>query len=217
MENSRLENCTPSKTGKTRYINKTKWSCTKFPVNANRERVISIPKVKTAFREGLNSLPLVPLYKIATGGPPIAAIIPNIPEKVPARSEFIEFLFTFQPKYEPSPALSTITPTEIDSKFGSNVVRNSKPIGPPITLPPIRNFMGFQLTFDFSLIKSLNAKGRPKRESSWGTKAGSIWTIIGDAMTAKPNPRTPWTDEEINNNSAIKNSSKIERSKGMFN
>ena len=179
--------------------------------------MISIPKVNTAFRDGLNSLPLVPLYKIATGGPPIAAIIPNIPEKVPASNELIEFLFTFQPKYEPSPALNTITPTEIDNKLGSKVVKNTKPIGPPITLPPIRNFIGFQLTLDFSLIKTLKAKGRPKRESSWGTKAGSIWTIIGDAMTAKPNPRTPWTDAEINNRSAIKISSKIERSKGMFN
>ena len=78
--------------------------------------MISIPKVNTAFRDGLNSLPLVPLYKIATGGPPIAAIIPNIPEKVPASNELIEFLFTFQQKYEPSPALNTITPTEIDNK-----------------------------------------------------------------------------------------------------
>ena len=179
--------------------------------------MISIPKVNTAFRDGLNSLPLVPLYKIATGGPPIAAIIPNIPEKVPASNELTEFLFTFQPKYEPSPALSTITPTEIDNKLGSRVVKNSNPIGPPITLPPMRNFIGFQLTLDFSLIKTLKAKGRPKRESSWGTKAGSIWTIIGDAMTAKPNPRTPWIDAETNNRSAMKISSKIERSKGMFN
>jgi hypothetical protein len=38
-----------------------------------------------------------------------------------------------------------------------------------------------------------------------------------EAITAKPNPSTPWTDAEINNKNAKKINSKIERSKGILN
>ena len=163
----------------------------KFPVKNSNERVITIPKVNTTFSEGRNSSPLVPLYKIATGGPPIAAIIPKIPERAPAVKEFVGFLFTFHPKKDPNPALSTITPTEIDNGLGSRVVRKYRPIGPPIIRPIIRNFIGFQSTFDFSLKKTLKANGKPSSASNWGTSEGLIWTTIGEAITAKPKPRTP--------------------------
>ena len=49
--------------------------------------MIIIPIINTLFNDGLNSSGSVSRYKRATGGPPIAAINPNIPEKVPAIKE----------------------------------------------------------------------------------------------------------------------------------
>lgn len=189
----------------------------KFPLKNNNERVMTIPKVNTAFKEGRNSSPLVPRYKIATGGPPIAAIIPKIPESVPAIKEFFGFLFTFHPKKDPNPALSTIKPTEMDKGLGSKVVKKYKPIGPPTNRPIIRNLTGSQFTFDFSRKKTLKAKGRPKSESNWGINKGFIWIIIGEAITANPKPRTPWTAAERNTRNPRKINSCRARSKGMVN
>lgn len=98
IENIEVEKRIPNKTGSINRRNSIKWSEYKFPVTNNNERVITIPKVKTALSDGLNSSPLVPLYNIATGGPPMAAIIPKMPESVPAVNEFMGFLFTFHPK-----------------------------------------------------------------------------------------------------------------------
>ena len=98
IEKIEVEKRIPNKTGIIKSKNRIKWSEYKFPVTTNKERVITIPKVKTALSDGLNSSPFVPLYSIATGGPPIAAIIPKTPESVPAVNEFIGFLFTFHPK-----------------------------------------------------------------------------------------------------------------------
>ena len=154
---------------------------------------------------------------MATGGPPIAAIIPKIPERVPAIREFFGFLFTFHPKKEPSPALSTINPTEIDRGLGSKVVKKYKPTGPPTIRPIIKNFTGCQLTFDFSLKKTLKARGKPNNESNWGINDGLIWKIMGEAITANPKPRTPWTAAEMKTrNPRNINSCKV-RSKGMVN
>ena len=41
--------------------------------------------------------------------------------------------------------------------------------------------------------------------------------MIGEAMTAKPKPRTPWTAEPIKSNSAIKITSNRVKSNGKFN
>ena len=98
IEKIEVEKRITNKTGIIKSKNRIKWSEYKFPVTTNKERVITIPKVKTALSDGLNSSPFVPLYSIATGGPPIAAIIPKMPESVPAVNEFVGFLFTFHPK-----------------------------------------------------------------------------------------------------------------------
>ena len=79
-----------------------------------RVSVISIPNVKTAFKDGLNSFPFVSLYNIAMGGPPTPAIIAKMPENIPALNEFLEFLSSVQPKYEARPANKTINPTVVD-------------------------------------------------------------------------------------------------------
>ena len=41
--------------------------------------------------------------------------------------------------------------------------------------------------------------------------------IIGEAITAKPKPRTPWIEELIKSNIAIKVTSKKVKSNGKFN
>ena len=46
---------------------------------------------------------------------------------------------------------------------------------------------------------------------------GSIWTIIGEAITAKPKPKTPWMAEPIKSNTAIKITSNRFKSNGKFN
>ena len=67
-------------------------------MNARRVRVITIPIVKTLLSEGLNSSGSEFLYNNATGGPPIAAIIPKTPDKVPAINELILVLLIVHPK-----------------------------------------------------------------------------------------------------------------------
>ena len=110
-----------------------------------------------------------------------------------------------------------MTPTAIDNGSGSRVVRKYRPIGPPIIRPTIKNFKGFQFTFDFSLKKTLKANGKPSSDNNWGTKEGLIWIMIGDAITAKPKPRTPWTAADIKTRNATNINSCRDRSKGMFN
>jgi len=41
--------------------------------------------------------------------------------------------------------------------------------------------------------------------------------MIGDAITAKPKPRTPWTAADIKTRNATNINSCRDRSKGMFN
>ena len=60
--------------------------------------MISIPIIKTLFNDGLNSSGSASRYRRAIGGPPIAAIIPKIPENVPAMKEFVLFLLITHPK-----------------------------------------------------------------------------------------------------------------------
>ena len=83
-----------------------------------------------------------------------------------------------------------------------------------MSLPQINGFTEPKSTLDFSLAKILIANGNPNSESSWGTKSGSIWTTIGEAITANPKPKTPWTEDPTNINEAIKIIWKSERSKG---
>ena len=45
----------------------------------------------------------------------MAAIIPKIPEKVPAKKEFKVFLFISQPKKEPAPCLLYTSPSPRDA------------------------------------------------------------------------------------------------------
>ncbi len=68
----------------------------------------------------------------------MAAIIPKIPEKVPAKNEFKVFLFISQPKKEPAPAMNTMSPTEIDKYCSDKFNNNRSPNGPPISRPIIK-------------------------------------------------------------------------------
>ena len=54
----------------------------------------------------------------------MAAIIPKMPEKVPAKKEFETFLFISQPKKDPAPAMKTMNPTEIDKYFSDKFNNN---------------------------------------------------------------------------------------------
>jgi len=81
----------------------------------------------------------------------MAAIIPKIPEKVPAKKEFKVFLFISQPKKEPAPAIKTIKPTEIDKYFSDKFSNNKSPTGPPTNRPNISGLTLDRLTSSFSL------------------------------------------------------------------
>ena len=81
----------------------------------------------------------------------MAAIIPKIPEKVPAKKEFKVFLFISHPKNEPAPAMKTISPTETDKYFSDKFNNNNSPIGPPINRPKISGFTLDRSTSSFSL------------------------------------------------------------------
>ena len=179
--------------------------------------MISIPIIKTLFNDGLNSSGSASRYRRAIGGPPIAAIIPKIPENVPATKELVLFLLITHPKKEASPAKKTITPTEIERYFSFNINKNNKPIGPPTNLPATKGLTELKSTLFLSLINTRIANGKPNRDKSWGTNRASICTTIGDAITANPNPSIPWTDDPIKINRAIKINSKRVRSKGRLN
>ena len=179
--------------------------------------VITIPIVKTLLSDGLNSSGSEFLNNNATGGPPIAAIIPKMPDNVPAINELSLDLFIVQPKYDATPAKKTIPPTEIDKYFSLRRNNKYKPKGPPNNRPQINGFKETKSTLDFSLMKILIANGNPNSESNCGTRSGSTWTTIGEAITANPNPKTPWTADPINISEAIKNIWKSVRSKGKIN
>ena len=80
----------------------------------------------------------------------MAAIIPKIPEKVPAKKEFKVFLLISQPKKEPAPAIKTISPPEIDKYFSDKFNNNKSPIGPPINRPRISGLTLDKSTSSFS-------------------------------------------------------------------
>jgi len=140
-----------------------------------------------------------------------------MPEKVPAKNEFSLFLFITQPKKEPKPATSTITPTAIDKYFSDKFKSSNRPIGPPTNLPTIRGLTFERSTLSFSLKNTLKAIGSPNKANNWGTRFGLIWTIIGDAITANPKPRTPCTAELTKRSKAIKITSKRVKSNGKLN
>ena len=150
LEKRVLETLSPIKTNGRKIIKSKKWSLSKLPLNNKSKRVITIPILKTLFRDGRNSWDLVFLYSNATGGPPIAATIPNTPEKVPARKELKIFLFITQPKKEPIPAMKTINPTAIDKYFSDRFKSKKSPIGPPTNLPIISGFTLERSTSSFS-------------------------------------------------------------------
>ena len=87
MEKRELENLIPANTNGMNRRKSIIWSNNKLPLKIKSDSVIKIPILNTLFSDGLNSCDLVFLYSKATGGPPIAAIIPKIPEKVPAIKE----------------------------------------------------------------------------------------------------------------------------------
>ena len=126
-------------------------------------------------------------------------------------------MFKVQPKKLASPAKSTMAPTLIDNNFSLRLINKIRPNGPPKILPRNRNLKGFQSTSFFSRWYILNAIGSPKRLSICGTNKGSINTKIGDAITANPNPKTPWTAAVENNKIEIKTISNRERSNGYVN
>jgi len=150
LENSELETLIPINTNGINIVNNKKWSHSKLPLSNKSESVITIPILKTLLREGRNSWDLVFLYSSATGGPPIAATIPNTPEKVPARKELKIFLFITQPKKEPTPAIKTINPTAIDKYFSDRFKSKKSPIGPPTNLPIMSGFTLEKSTSSFS-------------------------------------------------------------------
>ena len=116
--------------------------------------MISIPIIKTLFNDGLNSSGSESRYRRAIGGPPIAAIIPKIPENVPAMKELVLFLLITHPKKEAIPAKKTIKPTEIERYFSFNIDKNNKPIGPPTNLPATKGFTELKSTLFLSLINT---------------------------------------------------------------
>ena len=81
----------------------------------------------------------------------MAAIIPKIPEKEPAKKEFKVFLFISQPKKEPAPAIKTIKPTEIDKYFSDKFNNKKSPTGPPTNRPNISGLTLDRSTSSFSL------------------------------------------------------------------
>ena len=157
--------------------------------------MISIPIIKTLFNDGLNSSGSASRYRRAIGGPPIAAIIPKIPENVPAMKELVLFLLITHPKYDATPPMKTMNPTERDKYLVLKFSNSRVPIGPPTNLPSKRGLTSFRLTFSFSLKKTLIASGKASKESNCGTKSALIWTTIGEDITAKPKPKTPWIAE----------------------
>ena len=151
MKKRELENLIPANTNGMNRRKSIIWSNNKLPLKIKSDSVIKIPILNTLFSDGLNSCDLVFLYSKATGGPPIAAIIPKIPEKVPAKKEFTLFLFMTQPKKEPTPAINTIKPTEIERYLWGRFNRNKSPIGPPISRPNISGLTLEKSTWSFSL------------------------------------------------------------------
>ena len=131
--------------------------------------------------------------------------------------ELVLFLLITHPKKEASPAKKTIRPTEIERYFSFNIDKKSKPIGPPTNLPATKGLTELKLTLFLSLLNTRIANGKPSSDKSWGTSSGSICTTMGDAITAKPNPRMPWTDDPTKINKAMKINSKRVRSKGRLN
>ena len=207
LVNNLEERLIPSSEGIIIYTNIYKWSWYIRPSINKRVSVISIPNVKTALRDGLNSFPFVSLYRIATGGPPTPAIIAKIPENIPALNELLEFLSRVHPKYEARPANNTMEPIVVDKILCSKYIKQSNPKGPPTTLPINRYFIGDQVTSSLSLTNILIVNGSANKLSRAGTRAGSIWTRIGEEITAKPYPRSPWMDAATNNRIPIKTNS----------
>lgn len=117
--------------------------------------------------------------------------MPKIPEKVPAKNELVLFLFITHPKYDATPPIKTINPTERDKYLVLKFSNNKVPIGPPTNLPSSRGLTSFRFTFSFSLIKTRIANGKASKDSNWGTNSALIWTTIGEDITANPKPKTP--------------------------
>ena len=81
----------------------------------------------------------------------MAAIIPKMPEKVPAKKEFEAFLFISHPKKDPAPAIKTMNPTEIDKYFSDKFNNNKSQAGHPINRPKISGLTLDKSTSSFSL------------------------------------------------------------------
>ena len=113
--------------------------------------MISIPIIKTLFNDGLNSSGSESRYRRAIGGPPIAAIIPKIPENVAAMKELVLFLLITHPKKEAIPAKKTIKPTEIERYFSFNIDKNNKPIGPQQTCLRLKVLLNLNQLYFFLL------------------------------------------------------------------
>ncbi len=143
---------------------------------------------------------------MAIGGPPIAAILANMPDNIPAINKLKRLILTLNLRKLRITVSPTITAMARPSTGCGASISRATPIKPP----GIRPSRAYCMPSNFNSLRSLNRVNRaiekPIKITGTGTSCGSTIYNSGEAITASPKPIRLWVSEpkniitEANNN-----------------
>lgn len=125
------------------------------------------------------------------GAPPIADVVPMIPDAVPAPNRFIGFNWSFSPEMLIITASSIIDPKSSETFFLGTTVRRREPIIAPIILPATAHLISFARMVCRSLQAMRRVRQSADNKTGPGTKIGFNMTNKGTPMSPRPNPIEP--------------------------